>query len=264
MPAPIYTADNCRFAYQLNWSLSIFSQSTIAATSDWLSQLKLAVEPDGVRILEYRSKEADVHQFLLSTVPHVTPSEVVRSVKGRLQYLLREQIPHAFRRNYHLHSIGSAKREAVEQYVKSQLGHHRMADARVQQRLRELQIHRPQFDLGEVRGSAHGQFMYNLHLVLVRREREIEIGEETLRSVAAMVERASDGHEHLLSAAGVLADHVHLALGCGMTESPMSVALSYLNNLAYAEGMRAVYEYGAYLGTFGEYDLGAVRAAVRG
>jgi len=42
-------------------------------------------------------------------------------------------------------------------------------------------------------------------------------------------------------------------------ESPLEVAVGYLNNLAYAQGMKRVYQYGFYVGTFGEYDLGAIR-----
>jgi hypothetical protein len=64
---------------------------------------------------------------------------------------------------------------------------------------------------------------------------------------------------HRVARAGILADHVHLLLGCNLTESPQDVALSYLNNLAFAQGMLRVYQFGYYVGTVGEYDLGAVR-----
>jgi hypothetical protein len=53
-------------------------------------------------------------------------------------------------------------------------------------------------------------------------------------------------------------------MGCGLNESPEEAALSYLNNLAHVEGMRPVYQYGYYVGTFGEYDLNAVRRRLRG
>jgi hypothetical protein len=63
---------------------------------------------------------------------------------------------------------------------------------------------------------------------------------------------------HLLSRAAIVADHVHLALGCGIAVSPMEVALCYMNNLAYAMGMRPVFMFSYYVGTFGEYDRGVV------
>src|SRR5262245_803592 len=105
MSEPIYTADNCRFAYQLNWSLAVFTTGVLAEAAEWLDPLKAAVEADGVRILEHRLKDDRAHQFLLSTKPHVSPAQTIRSVKGRLQYLLRSQSPKALRRNYHIHSI---------------------------------------------------------------------------------------------------------------------------------------------------------------
>lgn len=36
-----------------------------------------------------------------------------------------------------------------------------------------------------------------------------------------------------------------------------------LNNLIYGEGMKPLFEFSYYVGTFGEYDLGAVRHALR-
>jgi REP element-mobilizing transposase RayT len=262
MPTPIYTAESCRFAYQLNWSLSIFSQQALPDASEWLPQLKSATEPDGVRVLEHRVKNNTTHQFLLSTQPHVSPSQVIRSVKGRCQYLIRAQIPQAFSRNYHLQSVGSAKRDAVQQYISSQTAHHRMADDRVQKRLTELQFHTPAIELSTIRRSAHGQFVYNLHLVFVHRDRLSDVRPQYLEDIHTMLKRASTHHKHLLTDAGILSDHVHLAIGCDINESPQEVALSYLNNLAYTQGMKAAYQHGAYLGTFGDYDLGAIRQAL--
>jgi hypothetical protein len=98
-----------------------------------------------------------------------------------------------------------------------------------------------------------------LHVVSVHRERHHEIREEVLRKLHETLKWASTTHEHVLSESGILSDHVHIALGCGIDESSQDVALSYLNNLAYVQGMKPVYQYGGYLGTFGEYNLGAVR-----
>jgi len=262
MPSPIYTPENCRFAYQLNWSLSIFPTTLLPSEPEWLEALKVATEPDGVRILEHRRKEERVHQFLLSAQPHVSPADAVRFVKGRLQYLVRVQLPRAFRRHYHIHSIGEVSREPVEKYIRSQCDHHPMADPRVQDRLAAFQVDNPSVDLDAVRASGHGQFIYNLHLVFVHRQRGIDVHEESLRAAHEMIQRASAGHERLLSKTAVLSDHLHLAVGCGIDESPQKVALSYLNNLAYAQGMKAEYEFGAYLGTFGRFDRGAVRKAL--
>ena len=150
----------------------------------------------------------------------------------------------------------------MEDYVRSQTLHHRMGDDCVQQRLDEMQIHNPDIDLSAVRRSSHGQFVVNLHLVFVHQDRSSEVRQEPLRALYDMLQRASARHGHLLSDVGILSDHVHLALGCDVNESPLDVALGYLNNLAYAQGMKPVYQYGGYLGTFGDYDLGVIRNAV--
>ena len=138
---PIYTPDNCNPAYQLNWSLTLFWRVSGAELEpDLISSLKNATEKDGVRILKYRATGSQVSQFLLSTKPNTAPQTAIRSVKGRLQYLVREKYPKAFQRNYSLHSIGSAKREVIEHYVSTQLGHHKMADRKVQARLTQSDI----------------------------------------------------------------------------------------------------------------------------
>jgi hypothetical protein len=60
--------------------------------------------------------------------------------------------------------------------------------------------------------------------------------------------------------AGILPDHVHLALGCPIDVAPIDVALGFLNNLAFVHEMRPVFQFGAFIGTFGEYDSGAVKS----
>jgi hypothetical protein len=92
-PKPIYTPENCAVAYQLNWSLTVVAGVAIPTEDVWLPQLQLATERDGVRILEYRAIESDTAQLLVSTRPDVSPASAIRSVKGRWQYILRDQIP---------------------------------------------------------------------------------------------------------------------------------------------------------------------------
>lgn len=262
MPVPLYTAANCRDAYQLNWSLSVFWRSPASPNAPWLDQLQRAAEPDGVRILEHRFRSPEVSQFLVSTRPETAPPAIVRSVKGRLQYLVREETPKAFRRNSSINSIGSASRDVVDEYVGSQLAHHVMADERVQQRLQDFQIHNSRIDLSQPLRGSHGEYRYNLHIVLVHDGRWNEIRNERLTAVRDMIANASQAKGHRLSRAAILADHVHLLVGCNYLESPQEVALGYLNNLAFAQGMQRSYQFGYYAGTVGEYDLGAVRRRV--
>ncbi|MBI1902233.1 MAG: transposase [Planctomycetia bacterium] len=143
MPEPIYTTSNCRPAYQLRWSLALFAAADIPPPGAWLAPVQIAVETDGVRILDFHFQPPNVQLFLVSTQPPTAPPEIVKSVKGRLQHEISAHVPRAFQRNFSLTSVGGAKREAVEAYVADQLGNHRMADDRVQERLQEFQLSFP-------------------------------------------------------------------------------------------------------------------------
>ena len=109
-------------------------------------------------------------------------------------------------------------------------------------------------------------FQDNLHVVLVHRERWMEIREDVLERIHDMLLRTSDAKGYLLSRAGILADHVHLVLGCPIDVAPDEVVLGFLNNLAYVQGMRPIYQYGAFVGTLGEYTSSALdsEASLRG
>src|SRR2546426_156659 len=101
----IYTAANCQAAYQLNWAVSLFPRSAIPGDKSWFTELRQITEADGVRILEHRTDPERVVQFLVSTRPETAPADIVRSLKGRLQYIVRKALPRAFRRNYRIESV---------------------------------------------------------------------------------------------------------------------------------------------------------------
>lgn len=128
-----------------------------------------------------------------------------------------------------------------------------MADPKVQARLGQFQIVQSNVDLSQPQHTSHGRFWYNLHLVFVHRKRLAEISDDTLSRVRNMVLRASAAKGYLLSRGGILPDHVHLALGCPFDVAPQDVAIGFLNNLSYVYGMKALFQYGGFLGTFGEY-----------
>ena len=264
MPEPIYTSRNCANpAYQLNWSYSLFWHSAPSDMS-WLEALQTATEPDGIRVLQHQFQKPSVSQFLVSTQPHVSPRVLVQRLKGRLQHLIRETHPEAFQRNYSLRSIGAANRETIEGYVAGQLEHHPPADPRVTEQFRSLQIHNADVDLAQPSRTSHAIYWYNLHIVLVNDGRYRNINPESMQALHDMIVKASAAKQHGLSRGGLLPDHLHLALRCGLEESPEDVALAYLNNLAYASGMKAVFRFGYFVGTFGEYDLGVIaRVLVR-
>src|SRR5262249_5509401 len=121
----------------------------------------------------------------------------------------------------------------------------------------------PEVRLDEPAFTAHGRYLYNLHLVLVHDGRWQEIREEQLVKNREMVLSVARKHEHRLSRVGLLGDHVHLTMRCGADTSPEQVALKYLNNLAFAHDMQRVFQFGYYVGTIGPYDMEAVRRGLR-
>ncbi len=256
---PLYTLDNCSFCAPLQWALTVFWRDP-SPDASWYDALAQALEADGIRLLGHRFREPHVSQFSLSTRPNVSPLLLVDRVKGRLQYLVRQARPKALQRNYALRSIGSATRTAVEAYIASQPKHHSMADDRVQQALERAQIIHPGVDLSQPRSTAHGIYWYNLHIVLVHQGRWAEVREVVLGRIRRMIEGFCRAKDYALSRAGILADHVHLAVGCPLEATPSGVALGLLNNLAYLHDMKAVFQFGAYVGTFGEDHQGAVRS----
>ncbi len=260
---PIYTVKNCISSYKLYWTLAIFWRDTSITAEHWLENLKLLTEKDGVRILEYRLKKETTSQFLISACPELSPSEIIRSIKGRLQHIIRAKAPKAFRGNYSVKSVGSAKLNVVKRYLDSQLDHHRIADAKVQIKFDKYQVDNQNVDLKVPRYSTHGEFIYNLHLVLVHEERWREIRDDRLTKSLNMIQRTAQKKGHFLSKARLLPDHIHVMLGCYITESPMDVALGYMNNISYGHEMKPIFQYSFYVGTIGEYDLGAIRQALR-
>jgi REP element-mobilizing transposase RayT len=263
MPEPIYTRGNCHVGGELKWGFSVFWRTPVNE-SPWLEQLAAATKSDGIDVRRHRFAKPGVSQFELSTRADVSPYMIVQRVKGRLQYLVRDRMPKPFQKNYALRSIGYVTRDIIEQYVANQTKHHIMADPAVQQRFERFQIHQAEIDLSEPQQTSHGVYWYNLHVTMVHEHRCTEIRETVLARIREMILNVSRAKGHLLSRAGILADHIHLALGCPFNVAPDEIALCYMNNLAFVHGMKPVFQYGVHLRTFSEYDLGAVKGAATG
>jgi REP element-mobilizing transposase RayT len=263
MPSPIYTPENCTPAYQLRWSLALFAKTALPSPDQWLDDLSTAVERDGVRILEYTFKAPNVCLLLVSTMPPVSPSRVVWSVKGRLQHLLTSSQPDTFRRNFSLTSVGDAKSDVVENYVASQLHGQPTLDVRNRKLLETFQLQFPEVRLDELAFTAHGRYLYNLHVVLVHDGRWQEVREVQLVRSRDMILSVAKKHEHRLSRVGLLGNHIHLTMRCSADVSPEDVALRYLNNFAFAHDMQRVFQFGYYVGTIGPYDMDSVRRGLQ-
>ena len=259
---PIYLPENCQSAFQLNWSVAVFGQHDLPPKLTWYEPLKTVTEADGVRILEVHIPQPRVVQFLVSTRPDVAPSDIVRLLKGRWQYMLRSTHPSAFRRNYFIGSVGDANSDTLNSYVAHQIEKHPMADDRITAKLAAIQFHDPKVALDEERVSSHGKFVYSLQVVVENVAGWNEIRGEILTATRDMIVRAANSKDWRLARIGLLSSHIHILLGCAVTESPESVALSFLNNLAYVQGMKPAYRFSYYVGTFGKYDRNLIRRRV--
>ena len=259
MPEPLYTVANCRIAYQLHWSLTLFAKQAWPEKEGWWQPLREAVEPDGVRLLEFQHREQAVGQFFVSSRPEVSPAEIVRSVKGRLQHLVRDAISQFWRRHYSITSVGDANNDVLQEYVARQVRHHPMADRSAVERLLEVQFHDPLVDLAALRASAHGRFTNSLHMVLENADRLCDTREEWLAPSRATLIAVCRKKGWLLSRLALAGNHLHMLFGCDVVDVPRDAALSLMNNLAFAHGMKPICEHSFYVGTFGPYDHDAIR-----
>lgn len=265
-PQPLYTAPELRPAYELRYGwtgwpsaapfpVDVVRTALVPATAEW--------EGDGIRLLE-SSLAPEQLLLTLSCQPHVSPVTLVARVKGRLQHHCRlAGGPVAFSRKVSVRSLGHNRREDVEGYVRRQAEKEPLADERFRSVLRGLCAEYPEVDLAQPTESRSGRYWYNLHLVLVVAER-YRIGDEaTLTKVRDTCVRISAKKGYGVSALAVMPDHLHVALRGAIDHSPQDVALAFLNNLAFAVGQRPLWECGYYAGTFGEYDMNAVRTPGR-
>ncbi len=260
---PLYIAAETKVAWQLSWSLSVFANNPLPPPNIWLEPLMAAAQKDDVRILEHRVIDITTHQFMLSTAPAVLPAQIIRSIKGRLQHEIRAEIPKAFRRNYRIVSVGEVNLDRTQGYIGRQPEKHPMADPRVQDLIQGFQFIDPDVDLASVRYTAHGQFIHNLHIVFENLDRLNDVHRQSLQQTRDAVIRSAAKHGWLLERIGLLSNHLHILLGCCISDSPLEVGLSLMNNIAYCHQMKAVLDYSFYAGTVGPYDRDAIRRSLR-
>jgi hypothetical protein len=116
---PVYIESNCNFAFQLRWGLTIFWQKSVDEKY-WFEALVEHLAPQGIRILSWRSKRANVSLFSLSTVPIVSPSCIVEQVREHLQSICERISPSSLRTRFASRSFGTHEWKIVEAYVAKQ------------------------------------------------------------------------------------------------------------------------------------------------
>jgi REP element-mobilizing transposase RayT len=262
LPEPLYRPADLRPAYQLRYGWTGWP-SQAPFPGDLLARVLPDIAPewenDGLRVLEASLTPKQI-QLTLSATPQVAPVTLAARIKGRIQHHCRRRgTPLDFSRKLAVRTLGDPTRADVEAYVRNQVPKELLADERFRELLTAFTVVNPQVDLSEPTESHSGRYWYNLHLVLVARER-YRLGEAAaLAKIRDTAVRVCAKKGYAASTVAVLPDHLHLAVRGTVAHSPEEIALAFLNNLAYALGQRPWWEAGYYAGTFGEYSMAAVR-----
>ena len=259
MSAPtLYSPENTNAAYQLNWSLSVFGKESLPSPQICIDSVRESVARDNFKILEFRHRPPNVAQFFVSSQPQTSPSQIIRSVKGRWQNISRPIEPIEFRRNYRISAVGTSNSEVLDAYVQKQPVRHPMADSNAQSMIEAIQFHDMRVDLTSVIRSSHGEYRYGLHIVIESESDWHEVRQEVLSRFRRAVIDACEIREWQLARIGLLSNHLHILVGPRIDDSPGDVALVFLNNLADTQGMKPIFRFSYFVGTFGEYDRGAI------
>ena len=260
---PLYTALNLRPpAYHLRYTWSGWPSSgefpSLPPAAFW-ETLHAAWEKDGLRKLK-QTWSSELIQFTFSVRPKLSPVFFAARVKGRLQYALRKAgLATAFSRKVAVGTVGKNHRTDVEAYIERQVAKESLADPRFQELLRQFTVANPAVDLSAPTETNSGRYWYNLHLVLVVEARYRVADPGWLGTIRDWSLKIAAKKGHGISRLSVMPDHLHASLRGNIGHSPEEVALAFLNNLAFALGQKPVWEPCYYAGTFGEYDMGAVR-----
>ena len=94
------------------------------------------------------------------------------------------------------------------------------------------------------------------YLVRHRRPKAFQ-GNYAIRSVGHVTRQGIEAYVADQLGHHRMADHVHLLLGCPIEIAPDELVLGFLNNLAFVQGMRPIYQFGGFVGTVGEYTTNA-------
>lgn len=261
MPHSFYDASHTTPAYHLRYAWTgwpsnrRFQHTPITLLDD----LRPLWESDGLRLLEPSWTDEKI-QLLFSAKPHVSPEFLASRVKGRLDHAIRAaglQMP--FSRKLALRSVGDNVASEVEAYVEGQVGRSRFVDARFDALLQTFTIVNEDVDLGQPSETKRGRYWYNLHLVLVTAERHRISDEQKLMTIRNWSIAVAAKKGHLIGRLSVMPDHLHMAVRGNPADSPNEIADAFRNNLAFALGQHRIWQVGFYVGTFGEYNMEAIR-----
>lgn len=267
-PQPLYSAERVHPRYHLHYSWTAWPSCGIFPSFD-IGEIAATTaegwENDGLRVLEHFLAPEKL-QITFSARPDVSPSFLASRAKGRLQHALRTALGRAprFSRKVSVRFVGENQREHVERYIEDQVRNAQFVDAAFQQRMSQYTTVNCDADLSKPAASSHGRYWYNLHVVLVVEQRGRILDDERLSRLRDRCFKIAKVKSHQISRLSVMPDHLHLALRGHCQQSPLEIALAYQNNLAFALGQVPLWEPTFYAGTFGEYDMWAIRRRANG
>ena len=265
-PQPIYLPHNLHPAYHLRYSWTGWPSDGVfpkPPNDQFLKDLAPDWERDGLRLLEHLWTD-EMIQLSFSTKPDVSPVLVATRAKGRLDYALRTaDHPCHFSRKVAIRSVGDNTTPIVEQYIENQVAKSSYIDPRFKDFLDQFTRVDDSVDLSQPTATLSGRYWYNLHLVLVVVERRPIVDEKSLAVIRDRSFQIAARKEYGLRVLSVRPDHVHMALRGNVEQSPQEIALAFQNNLAFALGQNAVWSHNYYVGTFGEYNMNAIRLRAR-
>jgi REP element-mobilizing transposase RayT len=263
---PYYRAEDQTSAYQLRYTWCGWpSDAQLPALPDdaWV-ELSKAWETDGLRALE-KELTAERIQITFSTTPQISPVLITTRAKGRLDHSFRSvagrSVP--FSRKVSLRSVGENTADCVTKYIESQILNERFVDPAFAQMLSKFTWTDLNFNFTEPTETRSGRYWYNLHLVLVTDGRYRFSEEDILRKVFEVSFKIATKKEYRIKSISVMPDHLHVALRGAIEASPESIALAFQNNLAFIVDRGAIWRPGYYVGTFGEYNMNAIRTRNR-
>lgn len=260
---PIYTPDRIHSpAYHLRYAWFGWPSSRTfppQPDSAFFAKLDELWEADGIRWLEMTWSPQQI-QLTCSVKPTVSPILFTARMKGRLQHALRHaKCATPFSRKIAFRTIGENRRPQVEAYIARQVSKEGFVDDRFADFMSEFTVENKERSLGEPTETASGRYWYNIHLVLVTDSRMRMTDRVSLDKMNRMAAIIAEKKGHFLSIRSVMPDHIHIAMRGNIESSPEDIALGFMNNFAFAFGQNAIFRPSYYVGSFGEYDMGAVR-----
>ena len=256
-----YRADTTSVAYSLRWSWTGWPSlgSMPNFTEDDWRTVADAWDHDGIRLLE-RKCLSDHWQAIVSTKPTIAPSVIVARMKGRIDHRLRsKETPFKFSRKVSLRAIGNNTLADVQDYIRRQVDTAHFYDSDFADDLKQFtRIWEDESIPAPIEVSS-GRYWYKLHLVFVieRRHRIRNIGFLGELFEACLAIALDRGYR--LEGISVMPDHLHLCLCGAVTESPETIALSYMNESCRRLGALGLWVPSYYVGTTGAYNMNAVR-----